>query len=380
MAERIRVCLDEAAIRDNIRAVRHLSGTAQVMGVVKANAYGHGLVPAARLLVHHGVHQLAVATPEEACVLREAGLRAPITVLSPTSASAMAELVARRVRPSLSTLAAARDLHRAAVRLGRRAPVHLEVDTGLGRYGWAPTPAGVAQIERLTMLDHLVVASVYTHLGGTCRDSLADGLQRFQRMYEKVVEVLGHRPARHALASSALAAGLHNDTPLEMVRPGALLYGLAPAYAAAPLGIGLRSVLSLTSHIAHVSEMPAGASIGYDATYRTLEPVVVAVVPAGFADGIPRVLAGAGRVLIHGCHAPIIGTVGMTHLTVDVTDIPQAALGDAVTLIGAQGVRAIDAQEWARLAGTINSDVLTRVAPTFPRTVITPHAPMELSA
>ncbi|MFJ2030469.1 alanine racemase [Streptosporangium sp. NPDC087985] len=377
---RLRVHLDEAAIRDNIQTVRRLITPATtVMGVVKANAYGHGLVLTARLLTRHGVQQLAVATTGEACALRDAGLQVPITVLSPPPSAVMVELAARGLRPSLSTLAAARDLHRAGVRLGRPVPVHLEIDTGLGRFGWAPTASSIAQITHLATLDHLVVSGIYTHLSSEHPDSCADQLRLFTWMYTKAAAALGYRPPRHVLASSGLAAGLHRRTRLEMVRPGALLYGLTPSYSRTASMLCLRPVLSLTSHIEHLTCVPSGTPIGYGATYRTTAPTVVAVVPAGFADGVPRQLAGSGRVLICGHYASVIGCVGMTHLTIDVTHIPQVVVGEAVILIGAHGERAIDAQEWARLAKTINSDVLTRIAPTISRTVTTlPHAEREL--
>ncbi|WP_433259362.1 alanine racemase (plasmid) [Streptosporangium sp. CA-135522] len=377
---RLRVHLDEAALRDNIQTVRRLlTPAATVMGVVKAHAYGHGLVLAARLLTRHGVQHLAVATTDEACTLRDAGLQVPITLLSPPAPAAMAELVARDLRPALSTLAAARDLHRIGVRRGRPVPVHLEIDTGLGRFGWAPTAASIAQITRLAALDHLVVCGIYTHLSSQDPDLCAHQLRLFTWVYAKAAAALGYRPPRHVLASSGLAAGLHRRTRLEMVRPGALLYGLPPSYSppASPTAptLDLRPVLSLTSRIEHLARLPSGTPIGYGATYRTAASTVVAVVPAGFADGVPRQLTGSGRVLICGHYAPVIGCVGMTHLTVDVTHIPQATVGETVILIGAHGERAIDAQEWARLATTINSDVLTRIAPAIARTVTTlPHA------
>ncbi|MFC5829500.1 alanine racemase [Nonomuraea insulae] len=373
--ERLRVHLNEAALRDNLRTIRRLTGPEPaVMGVVKANAYGHGLITASKLLIRHGVQQLAVATLDEACHLRDAGLLLPITILAPTPADGAREVVARRLRASLSDLATAWDLHRAAVRHGQRVPVHIEIDTGLGRYGWPPA---TAEIERLAALDRLVVAGVYTHLNGSGHAELVDQLRVFEHAYARIVTALGHRPARHALASTALAAGLHDRTRWEIVRPGALLYGLAPRDKSVPAPAGLRPGLSLTSYIQLLRSLPAGASIGYGGAYRTSAPTLIAVVPAGFADGIPRQLAGTGRVLIRGHDAPIIGSVGMSHLTVDVTGIPQVTVGDTVTLIGGS----IDVQEWADLAGTVNTDVLTRIAPALPRTVIpTPHARGERSA
>ncbi|MEU4576071.1 alanine racemase [Nonomuraea sp. NPDC023979] len=380
--ERLQIQLDETAVHANLATVRRLaSPTTTIMGVVKANAYGHGLETASRLLIRHGVQELAVATIDEGCRLREAGIHVPVTLLAPVTAASAREVAARRLRPSLSCLAAARDLHRAA-RAGRRPlPVHIEIDTGLGRYGWPAMRTALAPLEQLAALDGLVVASVYTHLGGACRAALADQLRLFDHAYAQVAAVLGHRPRRHALASSAMSAGLCHPTATQLVRPGALLYGLAPCYGDIPSPRGLRPVLSATSHIAHLTELPAGASIGYGAARRLPEPARIAVVPAGFADGIPRQLADRGRVLIRGRYAPIVATVGMTHLTIDVTDIPHASTGDTVTLIGAQGAAAIDVSEWARLTGTITSDVLTRLAPALPRAVtLMPNAQGALSA
>ncbi|MGW0592738.1 alanine racemase [Streptosporangium sp. NPDC002607] len=379
---RLSVHLDEAAVRDNIHTVRQLITPATVViGVVKANAYGHGLIPAARLMTRHGVQQLAVSTTADACALHDAGIHVPIMVLSPAPPAAMVDLVARGLRPSLSTLAAARDLHKAGARLGRPVPVHLEFDTGLARFRWAATAASIDEITRVAALDHLVVCGVFTHLSSDQPEAYAEQLRLFDHMYARAVAALGYRPPRHVLASAGLATGLHDRTRLEMVRPGAVLYGLAPSYSREASALSLRPVLSVTSYVEHLACVPPGTPIGYGSTYRTTAPTVIAMVPAGFADGVPRQLADGGRMLICGCYAPVIGCVGMTHLTADVTHIPQVTVGTGVTLLGAQGGHAIDAQEWAALAQTINSDVLTRIAPVIPRTVTTlPRAEREIPA
>ncbi|GAA3717049.1 hypothetical protein GCM10022224_098380 [Nonomuraea antimicrobica] len=169
-----------------------------------------------------------MATVQEACLLRDAGLRVPVSVLSPIPSAAAREVASRRLRPSLSCLAAARDLRRAARDLPGPVLAHVELDTGLGRYGWPLTPAGLDQLQQLAALDGLTVASVYTHLSGTSRAELAAQLALFEQGYAKVAAALGRRPRRHALASSALAAQLRHPATTQLVRPGALLYGLAP--------------------------------------------------------------------------------------------------------------------------------------------------------
>lgn len=367
--ERLQVHLDEAALRANLATVRRLAGpTTPIMGVVKANAYGHGLIKTSELLVRHGVHHLAVADVEEACRLRDAGLAVPITILAPTSADAARAVVTGRLQASLSDLASARHLNRAAARYGSRAQVHVEIDTGLSRYGWSPTASGLAEIESLTRLGRLAVAGVFTHLSGGCPEELADQLRLFGNAYERVCAALGHRPVRHALASTALAACLRDHAPQTMIRPGALLYGVAPRCESVPAPAGLRPVLSLTSRVALLRSVPAGSAVGYEAAYRASRDALVALVPAGFGDGIPRQLAGIGRALVRTHEAPIID-VAMSHLAIDVTGIPGAGVGDIVTLIGSQGGHSIDVQEWASLTGAVNSDLLTGIAPTLPRAV-----------
>ncbi|MGW0708595.1 alanine racemase [Streptomyces sp. NPDC002643] len=367
---RLTLELSEEAVVGNLAAVRRLIDPGTVlMGVVKADAYGHGLVPFSRLLVRHGVRRLAVAHAEEAFRLRDAGINVPVLVLGAVPTGNLPDLIRADLRQTVYAESQARALSRAATVLGRPARVHVEFDTGLCRYGLDPADAGA--LHRIAALDNLVVEGLYTHLSGTAPEPVDRQLTRFAEACRSATAALGRRPLRHALASPGLAAGLHRRTAMEMVRPGILLYGLGPSHSPSLLPDlpEFRPVLSMTSRIEQLRRVETGTRVGYDGAYTTPRPAVIATVPVGFADGLPKALGGTGRVLVGGMCAPIVGQVGMGHINVDVTEVPRAETGDEVVLLGDRAGHRLGVQDWADAAGTINTEVLVRLAPVAPRTV-----------
>ncbi|WP_189188200.1 alanine racemase [Streptomyces albiflavescens] len=363
--------ISEAAVLANIASVRRLVDPATVlMGVVKADAYGHGLVSFSRLLVRHGVEQLAVAHAEEAFRLRDAGIDAPVLVLNHAPTADLPGLLRAGIRQAVYGEAQARAVSRAARALGCPARIHVKVDTGLSRFGFSS--GNLAPLARIAALDNVVVEGFHTHLASAEEDVADRQLSLFDDACRRATGLLGYRPTRHALASAAIAAGLHGRAPLEMVRPGILLCGLPPSYTASdvPGDAGrFQPVLSMTSRIEQIRSVAAGTRIGYGAAHVTSAPATIAIVPVGFADGLPRALADSGRVIVARRYAPIVGPVGMGHLTLDVTGIPGVSTGDEVVLLGSDGHRRLGIQDWAAAAGTINTDVLVRLASAAPRVV-----------
>jgi alanine racemase len=358
--------VDHGALLENLAAVRRMAGAEkQVIAVVKANAYGHGDVAAARTLLEGGVERLAVATVPEALRLRAADISAPILVLwgvgEPEAAPALAvdlELTVYDTR-SLRLLEAAADAS------GRRASVHLKIDTGLGRQGSDPASAvelalGVAQSRSLRLV------GTFSHLAAPGEDEAFSEVQlvRLARVLDGM-RSSGLDPGLvHVSASGGILAGIGDFA--DAVRPGLALYGLLPAWAA-DRETGLRPILSLEALPLRLFDLPAGAGIGYGLRFRSERATRIATLGIGYGDGWPRSHANNGWTLVRGQRAPVVGAVSMDGLTVDIGDIDGVTYDDVFVLIGEQGAARITADEVAAERRTINYEVTTALRERLPR-------------
>jgi alanine racemase len=368
--------VDLDALRANARALVDEARPAAVLAVVKADAYGHGAVPSARAALDGGATWLGVALVEEGLRLRDAGIAARILVLSEPPAEAAAAVVAHDLTPVVYTAPGIEALAAAAAALdgtpGRNpdqvpVPVHLKVDTGMHRVGCEPGDA-VALAEKIAAHPELRLDGVCTHLA--VADELENGYTAEQlASFDAVVAQLGERglrpPLVHAANSAALLAQPH-AARYDLVRLGIALYGVPPAPHLADR-VALRAVLSLKARVSHVKELPAGSRLSYGLRYELDRPSVIATVPAGYADGVPRNLGlNGGEVLIGGRRHPIAGTVTMDQLMVD-TGPSSVAVGDEVVLLGRQGDEEITASEWAGRLGTIAYEIVSGIGPRVPR-------------
>ena len=337
-----------------------------VMAVVKANAYGHGLVVVARALEECGVTMLACADIEEGVRLRQEGVRAPILVFGALSISDLNGVFDYDLTPTVSSPSAARALQRAAAGRGSRLHCHLKIDTGMNRLGFR-----YDNLQR-TMPDvigssHLVFDAVYTHFAtgedATGRLFVAQ-CDRFEQATSMLAS-LGLVDIRcHTANSAALLAGA--ACWYQAVRPGLLLYGVAPPGVTVPGALTVRPVMSLKSRVVAVKGMRTGEASGYGAKFVADRPTRVAIVPAGYADGIDVRLAGVGEVLIRGRRAPIVGSVCMDSIAIDVSDV-DADPGDEVVVIGSQDDDQIDALEVSRWISIVPHDVLCRTGSRIER-------------
>lgn len=333
-----------------------------IIAVVKANAYGHGAVRVARALTAAGAPWLAVADIEEGVELREAGVTGRILVFGALSVSDVSGLFTHGLTPTLSSPAAARAVAFAAAHRGVRLACHLKIDTGLNRLGFRHDNLRRTLPEVLAA-PSLDVEGVFTHYATA--DDAEDPLfevqrQRFARALD-AVRALGGTPR---VVHAANSAGTLRDSRIwaDAVRPGLLLYGLVPPPLASTLP--LTPAMRLTSRVVTVKGIRPGERIGYGGRHEAAAPMVVAVVPAGYADGLDRRLEGRGAVLVRGRRAPVVGAVSMDMLTIDVTDVEGVSPGDEVVLLGAQGRESwqtIDAREMAAWIGTIPYEVLCRL-------------------
>ena len=358
--------IDLDALSENLAAVRRRVGTRPILAVVKADAYGHGAVGVARALATEGAEWLGVAIPEEGIELRRAGIRAPILVLG-GFAPEQAELVLQHgLVPALFRPDQVEALSLAAGRRGGEAPAHLKVDTGMGRLGIpaAEVPAFADFLKEAA--GRVRVTGAFSHLA--VADDPADPFTRRQiDLFHEAVAALRSRglPAGEVHLANSAAIMDHPPAWLTLVRPGIVLYGYHPSSKVTPLPV--RPILSLKTRIIYMKEISPGTSLGYGRTFIARRRVRVASLPLGYDDGLPRLASNRGFVLVRGRRAPIVGRVSMDLTTVDVTDVPGAALGDQATVIGTSGAESLGADLVASWADTISWEILCRIGSRVPR-------------
>ncbi len=352
------------AIGHNIREVKkRLPEGVKLLGVVKANAYGHGAVPVASYLENQ-VDYFATATIEEAVELRENGISAPILILGYVSPSQYGDLVEYDITQTIDSYAQALALEKEAARQNRKAKAHLAVDTGMTRIGFQVTEHDADEAAKIADLPHIELEGMFTHF--SCADQEDKTYCSMQmEKYDKMTALLAERgvtiPLRHICNSAGIME--FDDHRFEMVRSGIITYGIYPSEEVKKERLDLIPALSWKSHVIHVKEVGPGIGVSYGATYVTEKPMTrIATVSAGYADGYPRALSNQGCVLIHGKKAPIIGRICMDQMMVDVTDIPDVQVEDVVTLVGTDGDETITIEEIANPAARFNYEMLCDIS------------------
>jgi alanine racemase len=369
-----RLTIDLDAVRANAALLARLVAPARVAAVVKANAYGHGLVPVARAL-EGVVDAFCVYAAEEALALREAGVRAPLLVLGPVEPYDLAAVHASGVALTLWDEGAFRqDVARVARAGGAPFAVHAKIDTGVTRLGLEPGDAPRALASYLSDPD-LDLRGAYTHLAAV--EELESGFtlaqrERFEGALRPLARELAERGVlRHAAASAA--AMIFPALRYDLTRIGIALYGIWPSpetRGAVDPEVRLVPALRWTTSLVTVRDVEAGRSVGYGCTFRTERPSRIGVLPIGYAEGVPRAVSNRGSVAVLGRRVPIVGRVCMNMAFVDVTDVPAAHAGTTVTLIGRDGDVSIEANEWGEWAGTIGYEIVARLPAAIPRSYV----------
>jgi len=369
--------VDLDAIARNLALLRQRLGAAcRVLAVVKADAYGHGAVAVSRRLEAERIDLLGVAIPEEGRALREAGIRAPILVLGFVDEAQLAGMMRDGLIPtvcSLPMLDAVLAFERGPA---RRLPFHLKVDTGMGRLGLLPDQVPEA-LDRIAASGVGPPEGLLTHL--SCADDPEDQHTPQQiDVFRTVLSSLrerGFSPAFvHAASSGAILD--HPASWFNLARPGLALYGIHPSEKSTH--IDLRPALSFRSRLVLVKSLEAGSPVGYGRSFVTRRRSLIGTVAAGYADGVNRLLSNRGYALVRGRRALLAGRVSMDHVTLDLTDIPGASVGDEVTFIGPQGDEEISASEFASWAGTIPYEVLCHIGHRVPRLYMAAGAAAEM--
>lgn len=357
------------AVAANMEAMRgRLPADTGMIGVVKADGYGHGSVPVARALDPY-VEGYAVATLEEGRILRRHGITKPVLVLGVTHPDLYGELIRWDIRPAIFTAGQARQLSQLAAAAGTQAKIHLAVDTGMSRIGMRPDRESADMVAEISCLPGIVIEGMFTHFARaderdktSAKGQLAAYMQFADLLSERGIRI----PMKHCSNSAGIVEGLDSNR-LNLVRAGISIYGLYPSDEVDRETVRLTPALELKSCISYIKTVPAGTPVSYGGTFVTGRPTRIATIPVGYGDGYPRALSGTGSVLIRGRRAPILGRVCMDQFMVDVTEIPEAAEDDPVTLIGQDGGERITVEELAQRSGGFHYELLCGLGKRIPR-------------
>ena len=367
---RVKAVISLDAVEQNFREMRkNIAEDTKMIAVVKADAYGHGAVPIAHLIEGYDyIWGFAAATAEEAVHLRENGVTKPILILGIVFEEYYPELVRDDIRLAVCEYEEAEKLSKEAVLQNKTVHIHIALDTGMTRIGYADIPESVEEIKKIAGLPNLEIEGMFTHFSRADeydRSPAMVQLERYQK-FSDLVEAAGVEIPLHHCSNSAGIIRVP-EANLSIVRAGITIYGIYPSSEVERDIVKLTPVMELKSHVTYVKDVPAGAAISYGGTYVADKKRRVATIPVGYADGYPRQLSNKGWVLIHGKKAPILGRVCMDQFMVDVTEIGDVKKGDEVTLLGRDGDEFISIEEIGDLCGRFSYEFACDISPRVPR-------------
>lgn len=360
------------AIASNMQNIRrYTSKQAQIMAVVKADAYGHGFLQVAKTLLENGADSFAVAVLEEAKQLRSRGIDVPVLILGNTNRDLCEDLIDYDVMPTVFSYDMAKALSDAAVKKNKDAKLHIKLDTGMSRIGYLCDEKHalqtICEIKRIAALPNIEIDGIFTHL--SCADEDEDAYTKMQ--FGRFMNICGSLQKdgvrigkRHVCNSAGLV--LYKEMHLDMVRPGVILYGLHPS----PLTeqkIELKSAMSLKARVTQVKRIEEEIGVSYGKEYIVQPPAVLATIPIGYADGYSRLLAGKAYVLWQGRHLPVVGRICMDQCMINATNADNIKVDDIVTIMGSDGDERISASELAGYMGTINYEIVCLIGKRIPR-------------
>lgn len=359
---RTAVVIDLDRIKHNIESIKAKIGNANLLGVIKADAYGHGVIEIAKE-IEQDCAFFGVAVIEEAVELRKAGFSTPILVLGRVEPYYSDLLVKYDIRPAIFSLEDAKCLSDEAVKQGKTALYHFAVDTGMSRIGFQVTEKDADICKEIALLPNIEAEGIFTHFATADEKDLTKTLQQKER-FGKFVDMLSKRGINPEIKHANNSAGLMNfDEHYDLVRAGIVIYGMYPGEDVDKSKLDVLPAMKWVAEISHVKTLEAGREISYGGTYVTEKETVVATVPVGYADGYPRSLSNIGKVMVNGKEAPIIGRVCMDQFMIDVTDIPDVKVGDEATLVG----DGLSMEEVSNAAHSFNYELPCRISRRVPR-------------
>jgi len=357
----------------NVQEIRKITNKkAEIMGVVKADAYGHGVMEVVQTLLDNGVTRLAVAMLDEAIQLRMLGVDVPILILGYTDPVNAEDIIKNDITQTVFSYDFAKVLSDAAVKLGKSVKIHIKIDTGMTRIGFTPGDSAIKSIIEISKLPGIIIEGLFTHFASA--DEIDKSYTYMQ--FEKFMNLCGalddadvHIPVKHVCNSAAIIE--FPEMHLDLVRPGIMLYGLYPSDDVDKDRISLKPAMTLKANVIQVKEVSKGTCISYGRSFVTNRTSKIATVPIGYADGYTRLLSNRGKVLVNGQLAPIVGRICMDQCMVDVSDLEgEIKVGDEVVLFGKQGNKEIKVEDIASSIGTINYEVVSLIGRRIPRVYI----------
>lgn len=380
---RIKAVVSLDAIAHNFQAMKdNLAEGTKMIAVLKADGYGHGAIPIADLIKDYPyIWGAATATAEEALSLRKAGFVKPILILGHVFEENYPELVAEQIRLAVWTLDAARKLSIEGRKQGKTVHIHLAVDTGMSRIGFADTRESVEEILQIAKLRNLELEGLFTHFARADEYDRSPAMVQLKR-YQDFARMLREAGITVPMYHCSNSAGIIRvpEGHLQAVRAGITIYGIYPSDEVEKDIVKLLPAMELKSSISYVKEIDRGTAVSYGGTFVAEKPMKVATVPVGYADGYPRSLSNKGWVLIRGQRAPIVGRVCMDQMMVDVSHIPEARLGEEVTLLGQDGEEILDAQTLGDLSGRFSYELVCDISKRVPRVYVKDGKQMEGTA
>ena len=357
-------------IRDNLLAIRNLARGREVLACLKADAYGHGLVKTAWELVRSGVEYLGVATIEEAAELKRAGVRAEIVILSAVPRGNTKDVMDLDLISVITTYEDARLLSDTTVRFGAKRELRyfIAIETGMGREGFMPTPEAFADIAAITSMPGMRMIGTFSHFATADAPDLSFARNQLNKFndYISLLAEAGVKAGKRTIANSAAIMALPGSY-FEIIRPGIALYGLYPSEDMDKSVLHLKPAMSIMANIIYLKKTPAGFPVSYGSSFVTRRDSLIATLPLGYGDGLPRHTKGNARIIVHGRYAPIVGAVCMDHCMADVTDVPGVREYDEAMILGAQGTASITAEDIAADSDTIPYEVVCRFGLRLPR-------------
>ena len=363
--------IDLDILANNMKNIKKLAGNKEVIAVVKADAYGHGALDVAPCLLENGASRLAVAMLTEAIELRNNNIKAPIMILGYTPLDLGEELINFDIEQTIYDLDYARELSSLAIKLNKKAKVHIAIDTGMGRIGFLPTNESFNSICEIYSLDGLDAVGIFTHFSSSDEADKEYTQYQFNQIYDFIRKLENNGiniPLKHA-SNSAAIIDLPN-TYLDAVRAGIILYGYYPSNEVKKENLSIKPALTLKAKIAHVKELESNMYISYNRTFKTSRKSKIATIPIGYADGYIRTLKHDAKIIVNGQLAPIVGNICMDQFMIDVTDIPNVKTRDEVILLGESNGIKFNADDIAKCMNSINYEVLCLLKKRVPRAYI----------
>ena len=355
----------------NIKQIKQKVGDKEIIGVVKADGYGHGSVEVSKVLLDNGVKTLAIATLQEAITLRESGITSPIIMLGITPEMYVDTLLKYDITPVTSSFENAEAISEAAKATNRIMEAFVAVDTGMGRIGFLPNENSVEEFKKISRLSNLKIKGLFSHFATadeTDKTYAKQQLSYYNDIYDKLNQAGVGIPYR-TFANSAAIMEIP-DAHFDAVRPGIVLYGCYPSQEVDRNQLSIKPVMSVKANIVHLKKVPPGFCVSYGRKFITERDSLIATLTLGYADGYPRYLSGKGRVIINGVYAPVAGNICMDQCMIDVTDVPDVKLGDEVVLMGSQGDLTILADEIGEKTGTINYEIVCAFGQRLPKVYV----------